>query len=844
MQIHLIGNAHLDPVWLWDWQEGLNEGITTVKTILDMMDEDSDLTFIRGEAVIYEHIEKNDPETFDRIRQRVIEGRWDVVGGTYLQPDTNLAGIETLARHFTRGQLYFKSRFGSAPKVAWQADSFGHTAGLPEVLAAAGIESFAFTRPDFNRLPLREPAFWWKGAGGARILCYRPMMGWYGSNRDEVSGRLDGLVAAAEKSQVKTVGCFYGLGNHGGGPSRQQLLEIKKWAQAHPEIEVIHSGLHRFFKALRVEVESQPKDFLPLHEGELNFCLRGCYSAAARLKYLYRRAEESLNRSEKTDSMIAALTERDGADLSEAWDGILFNSFHDILPGSSIERALQDQQYWLGSVMHTSQHVELSALNELALRVDTTVKSVEHDKPTGVSALVWNPHSYPFQGHIELEACLDYRPITNYRDSEDQVPVRISEANGKPLPFQLIEVENRSMTDVHWRKRAVVPVSIPAMGWKVIEMAWDKSAKMTAVQNPVTAGDNWVDNGSYQIKAEIGQEYIEVCHEGHSLFGSKGLSAFVVEDPWGSWGGMLEEPDSIHLNEVRETWKVTAVRILESGAELGRIWIRLAGAKSRLDLTFSLYRDRNAIDVSARIFWDERSARLKLNFPMCKDAEFEVPGAVVTRQQEGELPGGRWVRVNSNEGGFSFASNALYNFDMKDDSFRATIVRASRYADDVKTDPTADLWRPAMDLGELSFQFLIAPHNAPIAELASNLEQPPIVQLVTPKKGSLPREGSLASLQPRSLKLLALKRAENGNGFVMRAQLPAGEKSKGQLNWLGHPLELGELEGGKILSWQIHRAASRWECERVDIQESPLALVKTSPVKATSKKKEEELCPR
>ncbi len=139
------------------------------------------------------------------------------VGGTYVQPDTNLTGVETLARQFTEGQRYFQERFGRKATVAWQADSFGHTAGLPEILAAAGIDSFAFTRPDRNVQPLAEPAFWWEGAGGARILAYRPLAGWYGTDHDEMVRRLDGLLEAARRAGFAMSRVSYGVGNHGGG---------------------------------------------------------------------------------------------------------------------------------------------------------------------------------------------------------------------------------------------------------------------------------------------------------------------------------------------------------------------------------------------------------------------------------------------------------------------------------------------------------------------------------------------------------------------------------------------------------------------------------------------------
>src|SRR5688500_1887948 len=130
--IHVIPNAHLDPVWLWDWREGMNEALTTIRTILNLMDEFPELTFIRGEAAIYQHVEKVDPDTFRRIRQRIEDGRWDVVGGTVIQMDTNLPCTEVIDRHFETGKRYFRERFGKEVTVAWAADSFGHSGGLPE----------------------------------------------------------------------------------------------------------------------------------------------------------------------------------------------------------------------------------------------------------------------------------------------------------------------------------------------------------------------------------------------------------------------------------------------------------------------------------------------------------------------------------------------------------------------------------------------------------------------------------------------------------------------------------------------------------------------------------------
>jgi len=217
---HILPNAHLDPVWFWDWREGLNEGIITTRTVLDLMDEFPDLTFMRGEAALYRHIEAHDPATFRRVRRMIEAGRWDVVGGTWIQPDTNMPATETFLRHFSFGQAYFRDRFGFAPRVAWAADSFGHSAGMPEILAAAGMDGFSFSRPAQNILPLPKTAFWWESAGGARILSYRVPDGGYCCDRDSMPGKLDGTLNLARQSDLRNVGVYMGLGNHGGGSRR------------------------------------------------------------------------------------------------------------------------------------------------------------------------------------------------------------------------------------------------------------------------------------------------------------------------------------------------------------------------------------------------------------------------------------------------------------------------------------------------------------------------------------------------------------------------------------------------------------------------------------------------
>ncbi len=819
--IHLIGNAHIDPVWLWDWREGLNEGLVTVGTILDLMDEYPEMTFTRGEAAIYEHIERTDPAMFERILRHIEAGRWDVVGGTYVQMDTNLPATETFARHFARGQSYFRSRFGKPVRAAWAADSFGHSAGLPEILAAAGIEGYAFSRPGSEQVKIEQPAFWWEGPGGSRVMGYRVPIGWYGAERVEMVPKLDGSLALLESGKLRNVGCFYGLGNHGGGPTRRQLNEIREWVATHPQVRVLHSGLHGLFDALRAEVAEHGDDFLPTHAGELSFCLRGCYASLAKFKYAYRRSEAALARAERTDAAIAARLGRTPADLGAAWDSVLFNSFHDILPGSSIERAYDDQIAWLGGAIHAGQAAELHAMNALAARVDTSVAPAEGDNPSGVAILVWNSHPHAYRGHVAFEAALDYRPIWAYTDRAAELPVEVRGREGTPVPFQVIATEHNAMPQFAWRKRVVVPVELPALGWNVFTMAYKENPVLAApVADPLPAPmPGSIANAHYAVRAEAGSAGIRIEHDGQPLFGDAGLGAITVEDPWGSWGGMAEEPQSLDLSTVRDRWKVTDVRVLDAGPELAQMWVRMEGGSSRLDLTFSLYRGEDRVDVAARLFWNERAARLKLVLPAGDQAEFEVPGGSVTRGPLGEVPGGRWVRIHGAGQTVGFASDALYGYDCKDGALRATVARAGGYATDVKLGPNDETWRPAVDTGELRFRFLLAPGGERLPVLARELEEPPITLLVPARTGDWPRCGSLAALAPDSLRVLALKPAEDGNGWILRVQETAGRDTTPEFAWMGEALALDPVPANRIATWRLAAGATGWTATATNVTE-------------------------
>lgn len=658
-------------------------------------------------------------------------------------------------------------------------------------------------------------------------MTYRVPVGSYGTERDEVLRRLDETLAAASAGKLENTGVFYGVGNHGGDPTRRQLADIRDWMARHPEVSVVHSGLHRLFAALRGEADRGGDGFLPTRRGELNFCLRGCCVSAARVKYPYRQLESGLLRAECTDTVLSAALRLPAADLHGPWDALLFNSFHDILPGTSSERAMDEQVAQIGGAWYAAQTAEAAALTRLADRVDTSVAQPGEDRPSAVPYIVWNPHPYAYRGAVELETCLDFRPLFNYEGRPDEVPLEVT--GGLPrdlLRFQRIARENDYMTSLSIRTRVLVPVVLPPLGWSVVTLGYVEGARPApSLTEPAAATvptPGTIDNGIYSVTATAGETSIQILRFGTSLFGTDGLSAVNFEDPWGSWGGSSEETDSLDICNVREKWTITAAETLETGPERASLWVRLSAASSRLDLTFSFSRGRDAVDVSARVFWNERAARLKLVLPAGDAAEFEIPRGSVVRGPAGEVPGGRWVRIQGSGGNVGFASDALYGFDCREGALRASVVRSSRYASDRPLGPSEDPWRPAIDCGELKFRFLVTGDAAALPRLARELEMPIVALQVPVGPGPLPRERSLAALTPGTLQLQALKPAEDKNGWVLRVQETGGVAAEAALTWLGVPLALGRVEPREIASWRITSDGAH--VVRVDICEREKAF--------------------
>jgi len=231
-RFHMIGQAHIDPVWLWPWREGLAVVHSTFRSALDRMKENPDFAFTASSAQFYEWVAENDPDMLREIRQRMEEGRWGVVGGWWVEPDVNIPSGESLVRQGLYGQLTLRRLVGRAAKVAYNPDSFGHPGTLAQILKLQGMNEYVFMRPMPREKTLPANLFWWEAPDGTRVLAYRIPISY--NDEGGVRGRLEQILRDL-KPPEKTLMAFYGAGDHGGGATKVNLSsigEIQKQAGA------------------------------------------------------------------------------------------------------------------------------------------------------------------------------------------------------------------------------------------------------------------------------------------------------------------------------------------------------------------------------------------------------------------------------------------------------------------------------------------------------------------------------------------------------------------------------------------------------------------------------------
>jgi len=763
-QVFLVGNAHLDPVWQWRWQEGSAEAKATIRSALDRMKEFPEFRFVCSSASVYQWVQEFAPEMFEEIKERVKEGRFTVVGGWHVQPDCNLPSGEAYARQSLYAQRYFKENLGVTAKVGYNVDSFGHNLMLPQILKKSGMDSYIYMRPSNIEKPMETDVFEWVSPDGSSVLTCRILDG-YNFNANELEdidkrvGQLDEMLNDLDQAPL-----FYGVGNHGGGPTIRNLELFREYQKANPDRELVYSDVSDFFKAVR---ESGAE--IPEYHDDLQHHAAGCYATVAAIKNGIRRSEVELGAAENFAMLNNKLCGRKvkTEKFADAWRNVCFLHFHDSMDGCSIKEVYDDAQYLYGMALHTAAIEENNALQTISWAVDTT------DKSKGLPVVIFNPHGFDAEELVR---------INKHADS-------VVDSEGNVVPSQLT---HSTVQECFHREDVIFKAKVPALGYAVYYLQGDvmarpaeqfvpfvnkeeSSVKATAYTGTFTANSHEgtvLENEFYKIRFEHYSGYITSFIDkrtGKELICGRAAVPTVIDEYYHDcWSH-----NKNFFTDAMARFSDAEVTVTENGPVRATVKVVSRYNDSRLTQYFSLEAGSDHLKVKAVADWHEKYKMLKLAWPMKVEnpkAFYEIPFGVIERPADGEEePGLTWTAVKGDNGGYAILNKNTYSSSIKDGTIYQTVLRSPVYGDhggprDKESEftsqgriefayewmPVADSWVPVIRTARQL--------NKPMSNIVENWHEGPIKALTY---------GAI-NVDQDNVILSACKRSEDGTGMILR----------------------------------------------------------------------------
>ncbi len=755
-KVHMIGNAHIDPVWLWQWQEGYAEIKATFLSALDRLDEFSGFVFSCAGACYYQWVEENAPEMFERIVQRVAEGRWVIVGGMWIQPDLNMPSGEALSRQLLYAQRYFAEKFGKTARIGYNVDSFGQSAYLPQLYKNAGMSGYVWMRPSrWEKADAPQGAFNWQSPDGSRILSFHipDDFGGYTSVNSTIQkiSRMQEIAAETGAPMM----CFYGVGNHGGGPTIEVLNKITKYMDENPG-EAVFSDPDSYFADL--------PDNLPVHEGEMQHHASGCYSTFSIGKAKNRRSENALLQAEAFGILSRALAghKPNKAALDQAWQNVMFNQFHDLMCGCSIRSGLEDAIVTYDEALSIAAREENAALQKISWKIDTMMGRAERVRSKqdgilwgrddlGTPVVLFNPHPYEVEGIAAVRGRLGY--------AED--------AHGVRLPTQQIRAERTNGED---HIDTIVQAKLPPLGYRLV---------MLYKNDPQPE-----ENSTFATQTTVGNDRIRAKFDAET----GAMTSLALDGR-----EMLRQPTRTILVDIAhcDTWahnvftfdKEVGVlgnaqfRVLEEGPVRSALRVTTHFGQTTLTQIFRAYQGSDQLEVETKLDLHEKHVLVKLEIApnLAGSTEIsEVPLGVIERKQTGmEEPCARFFAL-SGEGGIAIVNDGKHSYSCENGVLRFTVANSSMFADHYGQDFRDDT-AEYLDIGEQKFNYVIAPFagnwaDALLHRRADQLNKKIVSIQETYHDGPLAQEGSLFAISEENVSLECIKRAENGRGTIVRVR--------------------------------------------------------------------------
>lgn len=771
MKTYMFCNAHLDPVWLWQWESGLSEALSTYRAASEFIDEYPDFIFNHNESLLYEWIEEHEPELFEKIKRQVKEGRWEIIGGWFLQPDCNIPSGESIFRQVLRGRIYFYDKFEKVPVTAINFDSFGHAQGLVQMLAKCGYKNYVNIRPGRGNYDFDNEDFLWRGYDGeSEILVHRSDKG-YNSVFGQVHEELPKWMQRYENAETALY--LWGVGNHGGGPSRidlDNIAEMKKNG-----MDFVHATPDMYFATV-------DKSACPVVERGLNTLMEGCYTSIIRIKQLHRRLENDLVMVEKMASHAAAagLSAYEKEKLDDAWRDLLFSEFHDALPGSCIQPVEDDTLRMLNH--------GLEITNQLKAKYFLALSAGQEKIKDGntVPLLVYNPHPFEYTQPVDVEFLLPrqlwHKEFSNPIVYRDGVPVRSQQAK---------ESGNFCMD---WCKRVIFEFPLPPCSMTRFDIHFEVIEKRP---EPVTKPER----GYIKIETERGHVAVSLrtghvdsyVVDGHEFVKRGAFAVNVHTDAFNCWEGkgalnVYEPTGQFHLMTAGQATDfagvkgsiVQPVRITDEGDMNAVIEADFMYNNSRLLMRYIVDKKTGVLDIEIRVFNAENEKRFKLFIPTTLEQGEHIGqtifGREVLKRSYADVVSQYWQTVAEEEYALNVIDDGVYGSNYWDGNLGVTLLRSAGYGagNSAWGEPFHDpMYQPRMDQGERRYRFRIVAGKRDEILLkadreAAQFNQKAYALAFCPSgKGEKPK--ALVSIDKENIALSCLKQSERDeNAYILR----------------------------------------------------------------------------
>lgn len=783
---HLLGHAHLDLAWLWPVEETWLVAQNTFTSVLNLQKEFPDLKFCHTSPVLYAWIEKHRPDLFKSIQEAVKKGSWEVLGGMWVEPEVNLVSGESLIRQLLYGQRYFQKKFAKTTKVAWLPDSFGFTWQLPQIFQQAEIEFFVTGKLHWNdSTKFPYGAFWWESPDGTQLLTVMSPPNVTGIMDTNPITMVNYALDWQQQTGLTDIFWLPGVGDHGGGPTRDMLKVAQRWQKSpfFPEIKFTIaedylssikekklnvSTLEFSSSSEQINLSSLSKETFPIWKDELYLEFhRGCYTSHADQKVYNRSCENLLYQAELWSSLASVINPTFSypqAELESAWKLVLFNQFHDILPGTSIPEVFVTANREWQTVEDKANQIQEKALQAIASQI-----------------------ALPESPHPEAKPLLIFNPLNWKRSQVVSIPI-----NGDNYTIYDQEKNIITCQYCHAQKLLFLAEDIPSIGYRLYWLSPNLREKFS---------DSRFVNKREIFKLE--NQYLRVIinhHNGNimSIYHKKLEKDFLSEegnrlqayqDKGQYWDAWNIDPNYSQY-PLPET-KLKSIEYLELGPIQWRIRVKRILNKSEFIQDYILETDSEILKIATTVNWLETHTLVKAIFPLNLESDwvnYEIPCATISRptypqteaeKAKWEVPALRWgdITDNSQTYGVSLLNNNKYGYSHQANQLNLTLLRSP-------------IWPDAnADRGIHYFTYGIYCHQggwerAKTVHRGYELNHP--LQIISNNqqiKATLAPSGQLLNLSADNLILMAFKLSEDEpKTYILRCYEAYGREAKLVIN--------------------------------------------------------------